>query len=329
MEVAIKDAKDPDYDASVENKIQKVTRKSYSLKFKLECLDYFKQNGKAKFWKNYVDRVTMKTFHQWCKDEEKLREFAKERVGVDDFKRNRSSRYRVIFPNLYDWANQRENVSRKELKTYGSTLMVQQKLVPTERTPLGHLSFNDMILAKFLKEYGSDFIRKPSYLPTGNENSKFVCDICQYRLATKETLRRHQLVHSTDRFWKCSLCPVRFKHFHGAISHGRKKHNQDIEPIRISDLADPESKLQKIESNENQVIEGKENHKPEKLIKPLMITAKSDSDDENDEWKPSPTHRSHKMPTPRNQKVPLKHSKKKRTSSTTYSKSRTTRKKKN
>ena len=121
---------------------------------------------------------------------------------------------------------------------------------------------------------------------------------------------------------------LRFKHFHGAISHGRKKHNQDIEPIRISDLGDPESKLQKIESNENQVIEGKENHKPEKLIKPLMITAKSDSDDENDEWKPSPTHRSHKMPTPRNQKVPLKHSKKKRTSSTTYSKSRTTRKNK-
>lgn len=121
---------------------------------------------------------------------------------------------------------------------------------------------------------------------------------------------------------------LRFKHFHGAISHGRKKHNQDIEPIRISDLADPESKLQKIESNENQVIEGKENHKPEKLIKPLMITGKSDSDDENDEWKPSPTHRSYKMPTPRNQKVPLKHSKKKRTSTTTYSKSRTTRRNK-
>ena len=100
----------------------------------------------------------MKTFHQWCKDEEKLREFAKERVGVDDFKRNRSSRlfleqnknlkisvspinylmnrYRVIFPRLYDWANKRENVSRKELKTYGSTLMVEQKLVPTERCRL-------------------------------------------------------------------------------------------------------------------------------------------------------------------------------------------------
>lgn len=121
---------------------------------------------------------------------------------------------------------------------------------------------------------------------------------------------------------------LRFKHFHGAISHGRKKHNQDIEPIRISDLADPETKLQKIESNENQVIEGKENHKPEKLIKPLMITATSDSDDDNDEWKPSPTHRSHKMPTPRNQKVPLKNSKKKRTSTTSYSKSRTTRKNK-
>ena len=48
-------------------------------------------------------------------------------------KNNPLCRYRVIFPNLYDWANQRENVSRKELKTYGSTLMVEQKLVPTER----------------------------------------------------------------------------------------------------------------------------------------------------------------------------------------------------
>ena len=59
--------------------------------------------------------------------------------------------------------------------------MVKNKLVADERTPLGHLSFNDMILAKFLQEYGSDFVRKPSYLPAGNENSKFVCDICDYR----------------------------------------------------------------------------------------------------------------------------------------------------
>ena len=36
MEVAINDAKDPDYDATVENKIQKVTRKSYSLKVILD-----------------------------------------------------------------------------------------------------------------------------------------------------------------------------------------------------------------------------------------------------------------------------------------------------
>merc|ERR1712050_193603 len=70
----------------------KVTRKSYSLKFKLECLDYFQGHGKANFWAAFRGRVTMKTFHQWRKDEAKLRQFATDRVGVDEFKRNRSSR---------------------------------------------------------------------------------------------------------------------------------------------------------------------------------------------------------------------------------------------
>ena len=90
-------------------------------------------------------------------------------------------RYRVIFPELHDWASSKRNVSRKELKTQGSILMVRSKLAPKERTPLGHLSFNDMILAKFLKEYGNEFVKKPSYLPSANENSKFVCEICNYR----------------------------------------------------------------------------------------------------------------------------------------------------
>ena len=65
--------------------------------FKLECLDYFKENGSGEFWRDYRGKVAMKTFHQWRKDEEKLRKFAEDRVGVDEFRRNRSSRFVPLY----------------------------------------------------------------------------------------------------------------------------------------------------------------------------------------------------------------------------------------
>ena len=64
------------------------------------------------------------------------------------------------------------------------------------------------------------------------------CETCGYRLATKETLRRHELVHSDKRYWLCSKCPTKFKHYHGAINHGMHKHNEQIVPIRM-DPIDP------------------------------------------------------------------------------------------
>ena len=66
------------------------------------------------------------------------------------------------------------------------------------------------------------------------------CETCGYRLATKETLRRHELVHSDKRYWLCSKCPTKFKHYHGAINHGMHKHNEQIVPIRM-DPIDPVS----------------------------------------------------------------------------------------
>ena len=68
----------------------------------------------------------------------------------------------------------KKSVSRRELKEEGSRLMVKYGLVKGIRTEKGYLSFNDMVLQKFINDFGSEFISKPPALASyQNESSQF------------------------------------------------------------------------------------------------------------------------------------------------------------
>ena len=89
-------------------------------------------------------------------------------------------------------------------------------------------SFNDMILQKFINQYGSEFISIQAVKPS--EKSKFICSTCGLKLTSNSALERHQMVHSDDRFWRCPICHEEFKHYHGAQNHGKTQHGMVIKP---------------------------------------------------------------------------------------------------
>ena len=89
-------------------------------------------------------------------------------------------------------------------------------------------SFNDMILQKFINQYGSEFISIQAVKPS--EKSKFICSTCGLKLTSNSALERHQMVHSDDRFWRCPICHEEFKHYHGAQNHGKTQHGMLIKP---------------------------------------------------------------------------------------------------
>ena len=99
----------------------------------------------------------------------------------------------------------------------------------TTRTNLETIySFNDMILQKFINQYGSEFISIQAVKPS--EKSKFICCTCGLKLTSNSALERHQMVHSDDRFWRCPICHEEFKHYHGAQNHGKTQHGMVIKP---------------------------------------------------------------------------------------------------